>query len=89
VEAVREVAAKPGVKAVIFKSPCIAVSKPEKQCVIDTEKCITCKKCIRELGCPAITVNDGRVVIEPSLCFGCGICKSVCPVGAIGGGRNE
>lgn len=89
IEAVKEVAAKPGVKAVIFKSPCIAVSKPEKQCVIDSEKCINCKKCIRELGCPAITVNEGKVVIEPSLCFGCGICKSVCPVGAIGGGKNE
>lgn len=89
VATVKEVADKPGVKAVIFKSPCIAVSKPESQCVIDSEKCINCKKCIRELGCPAITVNDGKVVIEPSLCFGCGLCKSVCPTGAIGGGRNE
>lgn len=89
IEAVKETAARPGVKAIIFKSPCIAVSKPEKQCTIDSEKCINCKKCIRELGCPAITVNEGRVVIEPSLCFGCGICKSVCPVEAIGGGRNE
>lgn len=89
VATVKEVADKPGVKAVIFKSPCIAVSKPESQCVIDSEKCINCKKCIRELGCPAITVNDGKVVIEPSLCFGCSLCKSVCPTGAIGGGRNE
>lgn len=83
VEAVKEVAAKPGVKAIIFKSPCIAITKPEKQCAIDSENCINCKKCIRELGCPAITVNEGKVVIEPSLCTGCGICKSVCPVGAI------
>lgn len=89
VATVKEVADKPGVKAVIFKSPCIAVSKPEDRCLIDSEKCINCKKCIRELGCPAITVNDGKVVIEPSLCFGCGLCKSVCPTGAIGGGRNE
>ncbi len=89
INAVKEIADKPGVKAIIFKSPCIAVSKPEKQCVIDSEKCIQCKKCIRELGCPAITVNEGKVVIEPSLCFGCGICKSVCPAGAIGGGRDE
>lgn len=89
IETVKEAADKPGVKAIIFKSPCIAVSKPEEQCIIDSQKCINCKRCIRELGCPAITVNEGKVVIEPSLCFGCGICKSVCPVSAIGGGKNE
>lgn len=89
VTAVKEVADKPGVKAIIFKSPCIAVSKPEAQCSINKATCINCKKCIRELGCPAITVEDGKVVIEPSLCFGCGICKSVCPVHAIEGGREH
>ena len=89
IAAVQEVADKPGVKAIIFKSPCIAVSKPESQCSVNAETCINCKKCIRELGCPAITVEDGKVVIEPSLCFGCGICKSVCPVHAIEGGREH
>lgn len=89
IQAVKEIADKPGVKAIIFKSPCIAVTKPEKQYSISSEKCINCKKCIKELGCPAITVNEGRVEIEPSLCFGCGICKSVCPVNAIGGGEDE
>lgn len=89
IAAAKEVADKPGVKAIIFKSPCIAVSKPESQCSVNEETCINCKKCIRELGCPAITVEDGKVVIEPSLCFGCGICKSVCPVHAIEGGREH
>ena len=89
IAAVKEVADKPGVKAIIFKSPCIAVSKPESQCIVNADTCINCKKCIRELGCPAITVEDGKVVIEPSLCFGCGICKSVCPVHAIEGGRSH
>lgn len=83
VDTVKELADKPGVKAVIFKSPCIALFKPDNMCVIDSEKCINCKKCINELGCPAITVNEGSVVIEPSLCTGCGLCTQVCPVGAI------
>ena len=83
IETVKELADKPGVKAVIFKSPCIALIKPEKTCTINTEKCINCKKCINELGCPAITVNEGKVTIEPSLCTGCGLCIGVCPMSAI------
>lgn len=83
VNTVKELSNKPGVKAVIFKSPCIALFRPDKCCVIDAGKCINCKKCIRELGCPAITVDEGRVIIEPALCTGCGLCTQVCPVSAI------
>lgn len=87
--AVTKAADLPGVKAVIFKSPCIAIVKPESACKVDSDKCINCKKCIRELGCPAIVVNEGKVEIEASLCTGCGLCSQVCPVSAIGGGRHE
>lgn len=87
VATVKEAAAQSGVRAVIFQSPCIAVSKPERQFQIG-ENCISCKKCIRELGCPAIVMNDNKVEIEASLCFGCGLCAQVCPVGAIQPDRN-
>ena len=82
--AVREAMALTGVKAIIMKSPCIAVTKPAERFAVDPEKCINCKKCIRELGCPAIVLTDGRPAIEPGLCYGCGICAQVCPVKAIG-----
>ncbi|MBR6046117.1 MAG: indolepyruvate ferredoxin oxidoreductase subunit alpha [Ruminococcus sp.] len=81
--AVREAADMKGVRAIIMKSPCIAVTKPQRLFEINSEKCINCKKCIRELGCPAIVLTDGRPAIEPSLCYGCGICAQVCPVKAI------
>ncbi len=84
---VKEVAKLSGVKAIIFKSPCIAVTKSSVKCVIDSKQCIDCKKCVRELGCPAIVLNDGKPYIEPSLCFGCEVCTYVCPVNAIGGAR--
>ena len=87
VECVREVAAQPGVKAIIFKSPCIAVTKPQGCMHIDSEKCINCKKCIREIGCPALFVKDGKVTIDKSLCTGCGLCSQLCPVEAITGGE--
>lgn len=83
IKAVKSAMDKKGVKAVIMKSPCIAVTKPSVQFKVDREKCVNCKKCIRELGCPAIVLEDGRVKIEKSLCFGCGVCAQVCPCGAI------
>lgn len=82
VEAVKRASKRSGVKAIIFKSPCIAVTKPQTRYQI-TDACINCKKCIRELGCPAIVLEDGKPTIEKSLCTGCSLCTQVCPCGAI------
>ncbi|WP_044974053.1 indolepyruvate ferredoxin oxidoreductase subunit alpha [Ruminococcus sp. HUN007] len=84
VAAVKECADTPGVKAIIFRSPCIALFRATKRAVI-SDKCIQCKKCIREIGCPAIVIEDGKVAIDKSLCTGCGLCGQICPVNAIGG----
>ncbi|MDE6520533.1 MAG: indolepyruvate ferredoxin oxidoreductase subunit alpha [Ruminococcus sp.] len=88
VDTVREFADISGVKAMIFKSPCIALKKPDS-CMKISEKCIQCKKCIREIGCPAIIISDGKVTIDSALCNGCKLCSKICPVGAIGGAENE
>ncbi len=93
VTCVKRTAEEPGVKAVIFRSPCIAVTKPAGTVRILADKCISCKKCIRELGCPALTVTDGRICADPSLCTGCTLCSQLCPAGAMvminGGDSNE
>lgn len=83
VDAVKRASLEKGVRAVIFRSPCIAVSKPGKLYEVKQEACTKCKVCINQLGCPAVTVNEGCVVIEPSLCYGCGLCGQVCPSNAI------
>lgn len=92
VRAVKECAALPGVKAILFQSPCIAISKPAEKMKI-SGKCIQCKKCIREIGCPALIIVDGKVTIDKGLCMGCGLCSSICPTSAIvpdeGGARHE
>ncbi len=95
VEAVQKASETPGVSAIIFKAPCIAIAqkvgweKPHALSV-DTGKCIGCRKCINELGCPALSVSmttnaKGKqlVEIDKSLCTGCSLCSQVCPVGAI------
>lgn len=82
INAINECAAAPGVKAIIFKSSCVALFKPIEKCVI-TEKCIGCKKCIREIGCPAISAEGKTVTIDASMCTGCTLCAQVCPTGAI------
>ncbi|MGN0593624.1 MAG: indolepyruvate ferredoxin oxidoreductase subunit alpha [Hominimerdicola sp.] len=89
IECVKRVSALDGVKAIIFKSPCAVLIKTQPAKKIDNQKCIKCKKCIRELGCPAIVISNGSVEIDTSLCDGCGLCTQVCPVHAIGGDENE
>lgn len=84
VETVRRVAGLSGVRAIIFKSPCIAVAGTGSFCRVDAGYCIGCRKCIRELGCPALRMENGKAVIEEALCTGCGLCGQVCPVGCIG-----
>lgn len=83
IQAVRTAADKPGVKAIICKSPCIAVSKPAKRLQVDESRCVGCKQCIRELGCPTISLKGQKAYIEPDPCFGCTICAQVCKPGAI------
>ena len=86
VETVRRVAAEPGVKAIIFKSPCVVLAKPQARSVVDPEKCVGCQRCVKQLGCPGLVPRDGKVVIDESLCTGCTLCEQVCPFGAISGG---
>lgn len=93
VEAVKKASDSQGVSAVIFKAPCIAIAskvgweKPHAL-VVNEEKCIGCRKCITELGCPALSLKASasgktKAVIDGSLCTGCGLCSKVCPVKAI------
>lgn len=88
-EAVKEVLDEKGVRAIIFESPCIAVAKPAGCYEVKQSACTWCRQCITRLGCPAIVKAEGKAAIEPSLCFGCGICAQVCKFGAIEGGGRE
>ena len=89
VETVRRVAAEPGVKAIIFRSPCVVLAKPKAKSRVDASACVGCQRCVRQLGCPALIPQaDGRVDIDQSQCTGCTLCEQVCPVHAISGGER-
>ncbi len=83
ISAVKEAVEAGGVSAVIFEAPCIALAKPAPLFSVDAPTCVGCKKCIRELGCPAVVFHENKAAIEPGLCYGCALCAQVCPTGAI------
>ncbi len=88
VETVRRVAEEPGVKAIIFKSPCVMLARPSARSHVDADRCVGCQRCVKELGCPALVPQGDKVVIDESLCCGCTLCEQVCPFGAISGGER-
>ncbi|MBQ9827747.1 MAG: indolepyruvate ferredoxin oxidoreductase subunit alpha [Lachnospiraceae bacterium] len=83
VSAVKELTDMQGVKAVVFRYPCIALKKPDEPYGVDQDSCIGCRRCITELGCPAISESEGIITIDEDLCTGCGLCSQICPKKAI------
>ena len=71
--------------AIICRRPCLLIKRIRHDiglCEVDREKCIGCKKCLK-VGCPAVSIRDGKSSIDPDQCVGCTVCAQVCPVGAI------
>jgi len=81
--AIREELAAPEASVIISRRPCAILKTVRHNPPLGVnEKCIGCKMCMK-IGCPAITMTDGKAVINNTQCVGCGICKELCKVGAI------
>lgn len=86
VKAAKDAAEEKGVRVLIFRAPCIALFKGEHTRQTNYN-CIGCQTCIKEIGCPALSMKNDRCVIDTSLCNGCGLCQHVCPAQAIEEGK--
>lgn len=56
-----------------------------KQFSFSPDICHGCKKCAVAENCPskAVTVTDGKAVVDESKCTHCGVCVGKCPFGAV------
>lgn len=71
---------------IIARRPCALLKsiKHKPALKINKDKCKSCKMCLK-IGCPAISMQDGKAYIDYTQCVGCGICMEMCKFDAIGG----
>lgn len=83
-KAVREELAADEPSVIISRRPCALLKyvKHNPPLAVDKEKCIGCKACFG-IGCPAISLKEGKAVIDRTQCVGCGVCEGLCPKKAI------
>ncbi len=69
---------------IISRRPCALLKyvKHNKPLVVDADKCKNCKMCMK-IGCPAISIENGKAKIDNTLCTGCGVCEQLCKFDAL------
>lgn len=82
---VEEVAADEA-SVIISRRPCALLKyvKHNPPLTVNHDKCVGCKACMK-IGCPAISIKNGKATIDKTLCVGCNLCKQMCKFDAIGG----
>ena len=85
--AIKEELAANEPSVIISRRPCALLKyvKHDKPLVVDADKCKSCMK----IGCPAISMVDGKATIDNTLCTGCGVCSQMCKLGAISAAKED
>jgi len=87
--AVKEELAANEPSVIISRRPCALLKtvKHPGPIAADSSKCVGCKACMK-IGCPAISIVEGKAKIDTTLCVGCGVCEQLCKFGALGGKKE-
>ena len=85
-EAIKEELQADEPSVIISRRPCALLKyvKHKPPLSVDRDKCIGCKACM-QIGCPAISMKDGKAHVDETLCVGCGVCTQLCPKEAFNG----
>ncbi len=69
---------------VISRRPCALLKtvKHNLPLKVNKDKCKSCKMCMK-IGCPAISMKDGKAEIDFTQCLGCNVCSQLCKFDAI------
>ena len=69
---------------IISRRPCALLKyvKHNKPLSVNADKCVGCKACMK-IGCPAISIVDGKAKVDETLCVGCGVCEQLCKFDAL------
>ena len=82
---IKEAVALDEIAVIIAQAPCVLLKKSPitNRYFIDQAKCKKCGLCMKP-GCPAITKKEnGDIVINETICNGCGLCVDLCKFDAI------
>ena len=71
--------AKAEPSVIISRRPCALLKyvKHAGPIKTNTDKCVGCKMCM-QIGCPAVSMENGKIKIDNTLCTGCGVCSQMC-----------
>ena len=83
-EVIKEELAANEPSVIISRRPCALLKyvKHKKPLKVDADKCVGCKACMK-IGCPAISIIDGKAKVDETQCVGCGVCEQLCKLGAL------
>ena len=77
-EVIREILDYHGPSVIISERPCpLLIERGPAREVL--KECNSCGVCVEAFGCPAISLTSERAEIDPTLCYGCGVCEEICP----------